>query len=193
MAKHKSKFIQKGQRMTKILVSVALLVSAVLAADIEVSDIVVKQTPPRAKNTAIFLTIANNSDKDIALVDAESDLSDNVELHSVVYEGEKMTMVKVPEIAIKAKSSVQLMSGAEHIMLFGIKKPVTKDTKANLTLHFSNGESLEFKDIQSVQITGMGLNRQNKMGQGRGGGMGQGAGRGQNRPCQDGSTPPCMR
>ena len=184
--------------MKKILVSVALFASAVFAADIEVSNIAVKQTPPRAQNTAIFLTITNNSDKDIALVDAESDLSDNVELHSVIKEGEKMTMVKVPEIAVKAKSSVELKSGAEHIMLFGIKKPVTKDTKVSLTLHFSNGESLSFKDIESVELVGMGLGRQNKgaMGQGRGAGMGRGQGagqgRGQNRPCIDGSQPPCV-
>lgn len=138
--------------MKKILVSVALFASAVLAADIEVSDIYVKQTPPNAKNTAIFLTLTNNSDKDIALVDAESDLSDNVELHSVIKEGNKMTMVKVPEITIKAKSSVQLKSGGEHIMLFGIKKPVTRDAKANLTLHFSNGESLNFTDIESKEV-----------------------------------------
>lgn len=135
--------------MKKILMSVALFVGAAFAADIEVSDIYVKQTPPNAKNTAIFLKIANNSDKDIALVDAESDLSDNVELHSVVKDGGKMTMVKVPEITIKANSSVELKSGAEHIMLFGIKKPVTSGTKVGVTLSFSNGETLNFTDIQS--------------------------------------------
>ena len=162
--------------MTKIFVSVALFASAIFAADIAVSDIAVKQTPPKAQNTAIFLTIANNSDKDIALVGAKSDLSDRVELHTVVYEGEKMTMVKVPKITIKAKSSMQLMSGAEHIMALGIKKPVKKDTKVSLTLEFDNGESLNFKDIESIEMTGM------RHGQMQGQMRGQGRGMG---PCQN--------
>lgn len=182
--------------MTKIFVSVALFASAIFAADIAVSDLVVKQTPPKAPNTAFFMTIANNSDKDIALVGAKSDLSDRVELHTVVYEGEKMTMVKVPKITIKAKSSVQLMSGAEHIMALGIKKPVKKDTKVSLTLEFDNGESLNFKDIESIEMTGMGRGQmQGQMrgqgrGQGRGAGMGQGRGMG---PCQNATQAPCMQ
>lgn len=180
--------------MKKIFVSVALFASAIFAADIAVSDIAVKQTPPKAQNTAIFLTIANNSDKDIALVGAKSDLSDRVELHTVVYEGEKMTMVKVPKITIKAKSSVQLMSGAEHIMLFGIKKPVKKDTKVSLTLEFDNGESLNFKDIESIEMTGMG--RAQMQGQMRGQGQMQGRGQGKGRgmgPCQNATQAPCMQ
>lgn len=180
--------------MKKIFVSVALFASAIFAADIAVSDIAVKQTPPKAQNTAFFMTIANNSDKDIALVGAKSDLSDRVELHTVVYEGEKMTMVKVPKITIKAKSSVQLMSGAEHIMALGIKKPVKKDTKVSLTLEFDNGESLNFKDIESIEMTGMGRAKmQGQMqGQMRGQGHGQGKGRGMG-PCQNATQAPCLQ
>lgn len=138
--------------MKKILVSVALFASAVFAADIEVSNIYVKQTPPKAKNTAIFLTITNNSDKDIALVDAESDLSDNIELHTHLHEGKKMKMIKVPEITIKARSSIELKPGGDHIMLFDIKEAVTKESKTNLTLNFSNGETLTFTNIESKEV-----------------------------------------
>lgn len=138
--------------MKKILMSVALFISAIFAADVEVSDIYIKQTPPKTKNTAIFLKIQNNSDKDVALVDVESDLSDNVELHTNLSEGKKMKMIKVPEITIKAKSSIELKPGGDHIMLFDIKQPVTKDSKVSLTLNFSNGETLNFTDIGSKEV-----------------------------------------
>lgn len=138
--------------MKKIILSMALFVSAIFAADIEVSDIYVRQTPPKAKNTAIFLKIQNNSDKDIALIDAECDLSDNVELHTHLSDGKKMAMIKVPEITIKANSSIELKPGSDHIMLFDIKNPVTQDSKVNLTLSFSNGEILNFTDIESKQV-----------------------------------------
>lgn len=138
--------------MKKILTTLAFLTSAIFAADIEVSGVYVKQTPPNAKNTAIFLKMQNNTSQDIALVDAECDLSQYSELHTILHEGNKMTMIKVPEITIKANSSVELKPGGDHIMLFDLKKPVTKDNKVNLTLTFSNGESLELKDIESKQV-----------------------------------------
>lgn len=138
--------------MKKILTTLAFLTSAIFAADIEVSGVYVKQTPPNAKNTAIFLKMQNNTSQDIALVDVECDLSQYSELHTILHEGNKMTMIKVPEITIKANSSVELKPGADHIMLFDLKKPVTKDSKVNLTLTFSNGESLELKDIESKQV-----------------------------------------
>lgn len=138
--------------MKKILTTLAFLTSAIFAADIEASGVYVKQTPPNAKNTAIFLKMQNNTSQDIALVDAECDLSQYSELHTILHEGNKMTMIKVPEITIKANSSVELKPGGDHIMLFDLKKPVTKDSKVNLTLTFSNGESLELKDIESKQV-----------------------------------------
>lgn len=137
--------------MKKILTTLAFLTSAIFAADIEVSGVYVKQTPPNAKNTAIFLKMQNNTSQDIALVDVECDLSQYSELHTILHEGNKMTMIKVPEITIKANSSVELKPGADHIMLFDLKKPVTQESKVNLTLTFSNGESLELKDIKSKQ------------------------------------------
>ena len=170
--------------MKKILVGLALFASALFSSELEIDDIFVKQTAPNARATAVFLKITNTSDKDIDLLGAKSDLSDRIELHTVVYEGEKMTMVKVPKITIKAKSSVQLMSGAEHIMALGIKKPVKKDTKVSLTLEFDNGESLNFKDIESIEMTGM------RHGQMQGQMRGQGRGMG---PCQNATQAPCMQ
>lgn len=138
--------------MKKILLSLTLLASAIFAADIEVSEIYVKQTPPNAKNTAIFLKIKNNTAQNIALVDAECDLSEYTEIHTILREGDKMTMIKVPELTINANSSLELKPGGDHIMLFDLKKPITKDSKANLTLTFSNGESLKLTNIESKEV-----------------------------------------
>lgn len=138
--------------MKKILLSLTFLASAIFAADIEVSEIYVKQTPPNAKNTAIFLKIKNNTAQNVALVDAECDLSEYTEIHTILREGDKMTMIKVPELTINANSSLELKPGGDHIMLFDLKKPVTKDSKANLTLTFSNGESLKLNNIESKEV-----------------------------------------
>lgn len=138
--------------MKKILISLTFLASAIFAADIEVSEIYVKQTPPNAKNTAIFLKIKNNTAQNVALVDAECDLSEYTEIHTILREGDKMTMIKVPELTINANSSLELKPGGDHIMLFDLKKPITKGRKANLTLTFSNGESLKLNNIESKEV-----------------------------------------
>lgn len=138
--------------MKKILISLTFLASAIFAADIEVSEIYVKQTPPNAKNTAIFLKIKNNTAQNVALVDAECDLSEYTEIHTILREGDKMTMIKVPELTINANSSLELKPGGDHIMLFDLKKPITKGSKANLTLTFSNGESLKLNNIESKEV-----------------------------------------
>lgn len=139
--------------MKKILASLTLFASIFFGADIEVSDIYVKQTPPNAKATAVFLKIKNNSNKDIDLVNAKSNLSDNVELHTHLHKNGKMTMLKVEKITIKANSMTELKPGGDHIMLFDPKFPVTKDSSMDITLELSNGKSLNFNKIESKEIT----------------------------------------
>ncbi|EFP2985576.1 copper chaperone PCu(A)C [Campylobacter jejuni] len=120
--------------------------------DIEVKNAFVKQTPPHAKNSAIFLTIFNNTDKDIALIGVKSDISEASELHTHIHKDGKMMMQKIPEIIIKAHSSTELKSGSYHIMLLKLKKPIIKDTKVKLDLKFNNHKTIELKNIDSKEF-----------------------------------------
>ncbi|HDZ5084912.1 TPA: copper chaperone PCu(A)C [Campylobacter jejuni] len=139
--------------MKKILLFSALFALNLYAAnDIEIKDAFVKQTPPHAQNSAIFLTISNNTDKDIALISAKSDISEVSELHTHMHKDGKMMMQKIPEIVIKAHSSTELKSGGYHIMLLKLKKPIAKDTKVNLDLEFNNHKTIELKNIESKEF-----------------------------------------
>ncbi|EOH2944087.1 copper chaperone PCu(A)C, partial [Campylobacter jejuni] len=120
--------------------------------DIEVKNAFVKQIPPHAQNSAIFLTIFNNTNKDIALISAKSDISEVSELHTHIHKDGKMMMQKIPEIIIKAHSSTELKSGGYHIMLLKLKKPIIKDTKVNLDLKFNNHKTIELKNIDSKEF-----------------------------------------
>ncbi|EOI0599753.1 copper chaperone PCu(A)C [Campylobacter jejuni] len=139
--------------MKKILLLGALFAVNLWAVnDIEVKNAFVKQTPPHAKNSAIFLTIFNNTDKDIALIGVKSDISEASELHTHIHKDGKMMMQKIPEIIIKAHSSTELKSGGYHIMLLKLKKPIIKDTKVNLDLKFNNHKTIELKNIDSKEF-----------------------------------------
>lgn len=137
----------------KITFVLSLMALNLFANDqLEISDAYVKQTPPNAKNTAIFLTIKNKGEKELSIINAATNLSDKTELHTHIHENKKISMVQIPKITLKAQSETKLQPGGLHIMVFDLKKQVDKDTKANLMLYFDDNSSLEVKNIPSATI-----------------------------------------
>ena len=119
---------------------------------IEISDAYVQQTPPNAKNTAIFLTLKNKSERELSLVSVFTNLSDKTELHTHTHTHNKMSMVRIPKITLSPHTETKLQPGGLHIMVFDLKKQVDADTKADLTLYFDDNSSLEIKNIPSAAM-----------------------------------------
>ncbi|MCX2682819.1 copper chaperone PCu(A)C [Campylobacter sp. MIT 21-1685] len=133
--------------MKKMFLLYFVCVLTLFAQDIEIQNASIKKTPPNAKNTAIFLTIHNKSNKDIALVNVQTDLAQATELHTHIHKNNTMVMTPVPEIVIKANSSRELKSGGDHIMLFNIHQRIDKNTKNTVTLFFDTNESIKLENI----------------------------------------------
>ena len=129
--------------MKKIVPSLILMIWTTLAfsADLEFSKPIIKFVPPVSKNTAGFLSIKNNSDKDIKLTKIESDISEVVELHNMLMENEMMVMRPVDFILVPKKGAVELKGGGLHVMFLGLKKPLGKEAKIVLKLFFSDGKT----------------------------------------------------
>lgn len=140
--------------MKKILILSAFIVNlwALTQENLSIENAYIKQTPPNAKTTAIFLTIKNDSDKDIFLLKAKTNLSEISELHTHANENGKMIMKEVPNIEIKAHSSIELKPGGLHIMIFDIKNQIDENTQTDLTLYFDNNQSIELKNIPSKEL-----------------------------------------
>lgn len=142
--------------MKKLLFLALFAVSSVFAKDIEISNIFAKATPPTAKNSAIFMKITNNSNKDIVLLGGSNNLSKFTEIHTHKHEDGMMKMIQIPELKIPANSSVELKPGGLHIMLIGLKEAGVKEgQKLNLTLNFNNGEKIELDNIIAKKIPAM--------------------------------------
>ncbi|MCR6594111.1 copper chaperone PCu(A)C [Campylobacter insulaenigrae] len=137
--------------MKKILTLCAFS-SFIFANNIVVNDPYVRQTPPNAKSTAFFLELINKSNNDIALIKAESSLSDTTEIHDHVMDNGKKMMMQIPQITIKANSSTTLKPGGKHIMALNLNQNITEDTKADLTLYFDDNSTIVIKDIHSKNI-----------------------------------------
>ena len=130
--------------MKKFVLSIASI-AAVFGADVEIDGAYARASIPNVPNSAAFFVIKNNSDKDIAITSANSDIAEKNELHTHIKENEMMKMMKIEKLVVPAKSSLELKSGGDHVMLMGLKKELKAGDEINLELSFSDGDKKSIK------------------------------------------------
>lgn len=130
--------------MKKFVLSI-LSIAAVFGADVEIDGAYARASIPNVPNSAAFFVIKNNSDKDIAITSANSDIAEKNELHTHIKENEMMKMMKIEKLVVPAKSSLELKSGGDHVMLMGLKKELKVGDEINLELSFSDGDKKSIK------------------------------------------------
>ena len=130
--------------MKKFVLSI-VSIDAVFGADIEIERAYARASIPNVPNSAAFFVIKNNSDKDIAITSANSDAAQKNELHTHIKENKMMKMIKIEKLVVPAKSSLELKSGGDHVMLMGLKKELKAGDEINLELSFSDGDKKKIK------------------------------------------------
>jgi copper(I)-binding protein len=97
-------------------------------------------TPPGAAVGAGYLTIQNQTGAAVRLVGGETPAAERVEVHTMSMEGGVMTMRPVEGgLEIPAGGAVELKPGGLHLMLIGLKAPLSEGGNVPLTLVFDNG------------------------------------------------------
>ena len=130
--------------MKKFVLSI-VSIAAVFGADIEIEGAYARASIPNVPNSAAFFVIKNNSDKDIAITSANSDIAEKNELHTHIKENQMLKMMKIEKLVVPAKSSLELKSGGDHVMLMGLKKELKAGDEINLELSFSDGDKKNIK------------------------------------------------
>ena len=130
--------------MKKFVLSIASI-AAVFGADVEIEGAYARASIPNVPNSAAFFVIKNNSDKDIAITSANSDIAEKNELHTHIKENQMLKMMKIEKLVVPAKSSLELKSGGDHVMLMGLKKELKVGDEINLELSFSDGDKKSIK------------------------------------------------
>lgn len=130
--------------MKKFVLSI-VSIAAVFGADVEIDGAYARASIPNVPNSAAFFVIKNNSDKDIAITSANSDIAEKNELHTHIKENKMMKMMKIEKLVVPAKSSLELKSGGDHVMLMGLKKELKAGDEINLELSFSDGDKKNIK------------------------------------------------
>lgn len=138
--------------MKKIIAASLLLLSANLwAGPVSIEDAYVRHMPPTQSVTGAFMMLKNGSGQDAALVSAESDVSEKVELHTHIHDNGMMRMRQVERIDIPAHGETALKPGGFHIMLIGLKQPLEMGQMVSIKLNFADGSSEQVgAEVRSV-------------------------------------------
>ena len=99
--------------------------------------------------TAMFGTIVNDTDADITVVGASTDVAGTVELHEVVT-GDGGAMVMQPKeggFTVPAGGSHELEAGGDHVMLMDLTGPLEAGQDVTVTLELADGST---QDVTAV-------------------------------------------
>ena len=96
-----------------------------------------RATPAGARTGAVYLTVTNKSHNGDRLLGVSSDVADKSQIHEMKVVDEIMEMREVSNgLPVPAGGSVVLKPGSSHVMLIGLKKPLTAGETIPLTLDF---------------------------------------------------------
>ena len=101
-----------------------------------------REPAPSRDVTALFVVLENRGSTTKAVVSAESEMADKVELHEMKMDGAMMRMSPVKQIEVPAGRKTELKPGGLHVMIFGLKRrPAVGDALA-VTLTLDDGSKV---------------------------------------------------
>jgi hypothetical protein len=117
---------------------------AVTTGGLAITGIWVRPSPMTAGNGAAYMVIDNKGGEPDALIGAEADFCDTVEIHETsMMEGDMMQMQPVERIEIPAGGSATLEPGGYHVMLIGINESLDPGDTVTLTLIFEKAGAVQ--------------------------------------------------
>ena len=97
---------------------------------------------PGTSISSSYMEIENKSEEAITLLGATSLVSPRIEIHQHTMLDGMMRMRKVEGIVIKPKKRIKLQPSGLHLMVFDVNNTLNSQEQINITLHFSNNESV---------------------------------------------------
>lgn len=138
-------------RSAAAIVAVLIAAGAAMAdghgvskGNLTISDPFARASAGRAKAGAAFLTITNAGPTD-RLIAARADVSEHVELHTHIMDGDVMRMRQVPNVEVVGGGETALAPGGLHIMLIGLNAPLMEGDSFPLTLIFERAGDVEIE------------------------------------------------
>jgi copper(I)-binding protein len=124
---------------------VGLTVWATEGAQISVTNSWARPTIGKSRNTAAYMTIANQGKTDDVLQGARSPKAKSVELHQTTMTQDGVMQMREVEsgLPIEAGASLALAPGGTHLMVLGLEDALNAGEKLMLTLEFAKAGRVE--------------------------------------------------
>lgn len=106
-----------------------------------------RATPAGAKTGAGYVKIENTGDTPDQLLSVSSDIAAMTEVHQMTMENDMMKMGAAGPIDIPAHGVVELKPHGLHIMLMGLKKPLTEGDTFPVTLTFAKAGKIDLQIV----------------------------------------------
>lgn len=146
---------------TLLAATAATLITLPALADghIMVKDAYARAAGMSAQAGAAFMQIMNHGTEDDQLIDARSDISKKVELHTHKIDDQGVAkMLHVPEgFTIPAGGMHELKRGADHVMFMGLNDTLEDGDKVTVTLVFEKAGEVVVEipvDLKRGQMDG---------------------------------------
>lgn len=110
--------------------------------DVIITDAWINEAPPTVSVLAGYMTIKNNSQQNIELINVASTVFNRIELHLTRVEDGMAKMQKQESLMIPANSEIRLMPSSYHLMLFDSEQPLVSGNRVPIELMLSNGDTL---------------------------------------------------
>jgi len=127
------------------LAATTLLASAALAEGIVVNDPYARVSAKMSASGAAFMIIENQTGEADRLIDAKSDVSEKVELHTHKEDDQGvMRMIHVEEgFDLPADGKIEMVRGGHHVMFLGLKEPLENGDVVPVTLVFEKAGEVQ--------------------------------------------------
>lgn len=125
--------------------STAVSTTQAAASAVELQEGFVKAMAEDAKMTAIFGTVANNTDTDITIIGFEADVkAGDYEIHEVV---DGKMQEKAGGLTVAAGDSAVLEPGHDHLMLLDVTEPIRAGDTVAVTLKLDDGSTIDVGEL----------------------------------------------
>ena len=107
---------------------------------IEIQDVWVRPSMGRP-NSAAYMMIKNNTNEDIVIYEANSNVANKVEIHQSADDRGVMKMYQIDKLVVPANSTISLKPKSTHIMLMNLKQDLVegKVVPIILSVEYGNG------------------------------------------------------
>ena len=121
-------------------VTICLLSSFLVRAEVQVQGAWVRLLPPMSKMTAAYMTLV--SDQEDRLISVSSDMAKVVEIHQSRMEDGMMSMQEVKSLLLPKDEPVELKPQSYHLMVMGLQSPLKEGHIHQFTLEFEQAGKL---------------------------------------------------